>query len=59
KPAAPSSSPASKPAEPNQGGGFPVVPVIIGLMIVVIGVGAAVLIFGRRNNGKKFDSWDE
>lgn len=52
-----SSSTATVPDEDE--GGFPILPVAIGLGVVVIG-GAAVFFIFRNNSGKKnYDSWDD
>ena len=73
-PAPPSSSSEVEPSEPEsepadteveeESGGFPLVPVLIGVLVVVIVVCVAVVVIGNRGSSsksrkKKFDDWDD
>lgn len=53
-----SSSTAVVPKEEE--GGFPLVPVVVGVGVVLVGGVAAYFIFANKKNGKKnYDSWDD
>ena len=63
EPSEPESEPADTEVE-EESGGFPLVPVLIGVLLVVIVVCVAVVVIGNRGGSskgkkKKFDDWDD
>ena len=64
EPSEPESEPADTQPEEEEEGGFPLVPVLIGVLAVVIVVCVAVVVIGNRGGSqkkrkKKFDDWDD